>query len=370
MADGQLRRLLRWLGLWAPPHQARAVAASVTRAPPERAAPALPSPPPWTGLSPTPSLDGGIIRATVLRDLLAQLDALGVPASPEAEADARFLSGLVRCLGSATLELPVFPDVSLRLDRLLRQPDPPHPQVIELVAQDPDLVRRVWGAAHTAMFVRGVSDLDHAIARIGFDQLWRIGMAACLHSPLFRAGRYQARVERLRAQGNVAARVCAWLADDPRGDAFLAGMLHGAGGLFVWRCAAATGAVLPSKERVQRVLRDHSAALGVLMAHAWGLGEGVAAGVGFWPTPDRAPSGHADFARLVRAGVVATLAAEEARAGRDCGGLAVLEATRVGYCDPERTLERASRAWRQESGVGPEASEAGAQSSESRAVGA
>ena len=348
MVGGVLRGVLRWLGLSDPAFRSTVPAAPETRAAPAAPRPVLPTAPPWSGVSCAPSLDGGQIRATILRDLLAQLDDIGTPGSPEAEADARFLSGLVRCLGSETLELPVFPDVSLQLDRLLRQPDPGPKAVVDLVSSDPDLVRRVWGAAHSAMFARGVADLDHAIARIGFDRLWRIGMAACLHSPVFRAGRYQARVERLRAQGAVAGKVAAWLADDPRGDAYLAGMLHGAGGLFVWRCAAATGRVHPDKDRVARILRDHSAGLGVLMAQAWGLGEEVAAGVGFWPGPDLAPAGHVQFARLVHVSVVATMAAEEARAGRDCGGRAALARHDGVFCDAESTLQRAAQAWRGE----------------------
>jgi len=294
------------------------------------------------------SLDGGEIRATILRDLLGQLDEIGTPQSPESAADARFLSALVRYLGSDTLELPVFPEASLRLDRLLRQPDPPLHEVMELVAGDPDLVRRVWTAAHSAMFARGVSDLDHAIARIGFDALWRIGMAACVHAPVFRAGPYQRRVERLRERGSVAGKVAAWLMDEPRGDAFLAGMLHGAGGLFVWRAAASTGKISPRKETVQRVLRDHSCGLGVLMSHTWGLGDDVAAGVGFWPSPERAPAAYGDFVRRIHVAVVATMAAEEAQAGRDCGGVHALAQYDGVCCSAEATVNQASRAWRGE----------------------
>jgi hypothetical protein len=311
---------------------------------------------------PTPSLDGGVIRAAILRDLLAQLDEVGELDGPEAEADARFLSGLVRCLGSESLELPVFPDVSLRLDRLLRCPNPPMSEVIELVSRDPDLLRRVWTSAHSAMFARGVAGLDHAIARIGFDALWRIGMAACVHAPVFRAGRYQGRVERLRARGMVAGKVAAWMADDPRGDAFLAGMLHGAGGLYVWRNAAASGRSHPSRARVQGVLRSHACGLGVLMARTWGFGDEVAAGVGYWPRPERSPPEHRAFTQMVHVSVVATMAVEEAKTGRDCGGLEALARYDGVSCRADATLARAERIWRGEQGDAPEETSAAVQS--------
>lgn len=356
MDDGFAQRWLRWLGLLPPPHAPRRrVVSKLVVAKPVRATPRTTLSVPWAEHVASPSLDGNVVRAKTLHALLQELDQLGTPESAVDAADARFLSGLVRCLGSTSLELPVFPDVSRDLDRLLRQPDPDLGKVLKLVARDPDLLRRVWTSASSAVFARGVSDLDHAIARIGFDQLWRIGMAACMHSPVFRAGRYQSRVERIRARGEVAGSVCAWLCDDPRGDAFLAGMLSGAGGLFVLRCAAQTGKVAPRNELVQKVLRQHQAGLGVLMAHAWGLGDQVAAGIGFHCDPDRAPAGHASFARATRISVIATLAAEEARHGRDCGGLRALEPYHGLFCDAPATLGRAARLWRGEGVKGKEA---------------
>jgi len=354
VADGLVQSLLTWLGLLQPPPAPRRrTALRVQVSKPMRSAPKFGHTAPWADQVASPSLDGNVVRAMTLHALLEELDSLGSPESPVEAADSRFLSGLVRCLGSTSLELPVFPDVSRDLDRLLRQPNSDLGKVLDLVARDPDLLRRVWSAASSAVYARGVADLDHAIARIGFDQLWRIGMAACMHSPVFRAGRYQSRVERIRARGEVAGSVCAWLCDDPRGDAFLAGMLSGAGGLFVLRCAAQTGKVAPRNELVQKVLRQHQAGLGVLMAHAWGLGDQVAAGIGFHCDPDRAPTGHTSFARATRISVIATLTAEEARHGRDCGGLRALEPYHGLFCDAPATLERAARLWR--NGDEPEA---------------
>jgi HD-like signal output (HDOD) protein len=294
---------------------------------------------------------------------MAQIDDLGASTAPEAEADARFLGNLVRCLGSERLELPVFPDVSLRLDRLLRQPSPSLSEVTELVSSDPDLLRRVWSASQSAMFARGVSNLDHAIARIGFDALWRIGMTACVHAPVFRAGPYQRRVEQLRARGMVAGKVAAWMGDDSRGDAFLAGMLHGAGGLYVWRNAAQGGRAHPSMGRIRRVLREHSCSFGVLMARAWGFGDRVAAGVGYWPQPERVASEHEPFVRTVHRAVVATMSVEEGRAGRDCGGLDALDRYEDAQFSARATLARAERCWRGEKG--PESADGDAQATQS-----
>ncbi|MBO86934.1 MAG: hypothetical protein CL927_16415 [Deltaproteobacteria bacterium] len=349
MFGADIREILVWLGLRSPLVEARPLTATLQATVPSRpASSASRIDPPWTTWCPAPDLDGGVVRAAILRDLLEQIDEVESLHTPEAEADARFLGRLVRCLGSERLELPVFPDVSLRLDRLLRRPSPPLSEVMDLVSGDPDLLRRVWTAAHSALFARGVADLDHAIARIGFDALWRIGMAACVHAPVFRAGRYQRRVEQLRAQGLVAGKVAAWMADDPRGDAYLAGMLHSAGGLYIWRTAAQSGKNHPSQARIRRVLRDHSCGFGVLMARAWGFGDEVAAGVGFWPQPERAVPEHIPFARMVHLSVVATMSADEGRTGTDSGGLEALSRYDGIACSAQATLSRAEQCWRGE----------------------
>lgn len=345
--SGALTRWLQWLGLISPSRDAfppkgmRVVAApsSPPRVPSGAQAP-------WRVFQPSPSLDGGVIRATVLRDLLARLDSISGAPDDVPQADMRFLSGLVRILGSEGLELPMFPDVSLKLDKLLRQSEPPKDEVVRLISHDPDLLRRVWTAASSSMYARGVADLDHAVARIGYDQVWRIAMSACLHSPVFRAGRYQSRVERLRTQGEVAGAVAGWMSDDPRGDAFLAGLLHAAGGLFVFRSASLAGGAGPRPDLVQEILHQHQAALGVLMARAWNMGESVAAAVGFAPSPERAPPVHVPLARMVHISVVAMHAAEEARAGRDVGGAADLQRYQGLYCDIGEAFATAARAWR------------------------
>jgi hypothetical protein len=84
------------------------------------------------------------------------------------------------------------------------------------------------------------------------------------------------------------------------------------------------------------------------MSNAWGLGDDVAAGVGFWPSPDRVPAAYGDFVRRVHVAVVATMAAEEAQAGRDCGGVRALSHYDGVFCSAEVTLNQASRAWRGE----------------------
>lgn len=359
-------RLLAWLGLFEEPRPQGLLPRGTSSAAPQ------PEPrsvaPPWEGLRPAPSADPAAVRAAVLRAFFAELDALPEVSAPgEASAlgqSRRFLTRLMRMLGEAQLALPVFPDVACRLDRLLRGPSPAVTEVAALVRRDPDLVRRVWQGARSAHYARGAGSLDSAIARMGYDELWRMAMGACLHAPVFKVGRYQRRIELLRQHGLVASQIAHWLSAGTVPEASLAALLHKAGVLMILRCLPA--GELPDPRLVERVVRHHHPSVGMLMAHAWGLGAGVAAGIGFHPLPGAAPLDHRDCAALVYVGAVASHSAEEGLAGRDCGGAAALEATPGLLIDPDAVLVRAARAWRGLSGetqASPSAADGGERSS-------
>lgn len=338
--DTLLQHVLRWLGLMstADPAVSRPRSTLAKRPPPRKPEDARPrTVEPWSGVRAASTLNGGLLRAGLLRSLFEELDRK--PSPP----DRQLLTNLVRMLGEEKLSLPVFPDVALRLDRMLRGPEPSVLQVAALVRRDPDLVRRVWGAAHNVHFARGATSLDNAIARIGYDALWRVVMSACMHAPVFRVGRYQPRIERLRQHGLVAAEVAAWLSENNRSDAYLAALLHKAGVLMILRCLPA--GPLPDTALLERIVRHHHPSIGVLMAQAWDLGGGVAAGIGFHPNPGAAPIDRRLPALIVHVASIASHTAEEAMAGVDCGGLGALEGVPDLLFDPHAAIRRASTAW-------------------------
>ena len=274
---------------------------------------------PWEETHCAPSLDSDDVRTFLIRSLFEELDGC------VAENDRNFLTRLVRVLGAESLDFPLFPDVAWKLDTLLRDGDPPIVQVAELVRREPEMVRRVWKQASSVVYARRVSSLDHAIARIGFDSLWRIAMAACLYSPVFRVPGFQPQIDQARAQGIVTAEVVNWLSKASKGDLYLAGLLHTVGKLVVYRSALPQrGQPGPSLDLVEQIARRFHAGIGVLVMRDWKMADAVVAAVGFHPDPTRAPTEHLGVAHLVRVGAIATYTAEEARRHNDCGGLQVL----------------------------------------------
>lgn len=292
---------------------------------------------PWASAEPAASFEPGALRAGLMRALWAER------AESAAGPDRAFVERLIAVVGDEALELPVFPSVARELNALLGQAQPSAAAVARLVEREPDLVRRVWQAAGRGPFARRAASLDHAIARMGFDALWRVVMQASLLSPVLRAGRLQAPAQRARARAIMAAAVAGWLMDDPRGDAWMAGLLHGVGRLVVYRHAGAGRGPAPSLALAERLAERLHPSVGVLVVQAWGLSPSVALGIGAYPEPSWGVGASTELARAVRAGVVASWAMEMGRQGQDCGAEAELRRLSGGLWSPTEALARARR---------------------------
>ena len=292
--------------------------------------------PPWKVGQPAISIDPDVVRPHLMGALFEVQDEC------ETEADKAFLTRLIRQLSTDQLDLPPFPDVAWQLDKLLRLGDPPLVRVVKLVRREPALVRRVWTQACSAFYARPPNSLDHAVARIGFDALWRIGMSACLYSEVFRVRGFQEAADDVRQHGIVAADVAAWLSGKKLGAVYLAGLLHGVGKLMIYKAASAQRSDgMPSLGLVDRVASELNSSIGVLVAHAWKLGPEVAAGIGFHVDPSQAPAEYVETALQVQVANIATHTAVLSRQGTDCGGLMELLDIEGLQFDVARTIGKA-----------------------------
>ena len=291
---------------------------------------------PWDNGGVAPSIDPDEVRPALMESLFEIQDRC------QTEAGKAFLNRLIRLLGTDQLDLPPFPDVAWQLDSLLRLGDPPLVRVVKLVRREAALVRRVWTQACSAFYARPPNSLDHAVARIGFDALWRIGMSACLYSEVFRVRGFQEDADAVRRHGIIAADVAAWLSGKKLGSAYLAGLLHNVGKLMVYRAASTSRPVgLPDPQLVEDVAVELYPSIGVLVAHAWKLGPEVAAGIGFHHDPMRAPPDYQEVAMQVQVSNIATYTAEFSRHGQDCGGLLTLLGLEGLQFDVARTIGKA-----------------------------
>ena len=107
--------------------------------------------------------------------------------------DQIFLGGVLKRLHARELEMPVLPDVAIRLSEMLRQADLPVNSYVALLNKDSALSVEVLKAANAACYgAATTTSLEQAIVRIGLSRLQSVLMLAHLRarvlkgSPLFR----------------------------------------------------------------------------------------------------------------------------------------------------------------------------------------
>ena len=112
--------------------------------------------------------------------------------------DQIFLGGISRRLRMRALEMPVLPDVALRLAEMLRQDSRPIADYLPLLNQDTLLSVEVLKAANSAAFAAPpTTSLREAVMRIGLSRVQSILMLAHLKSRILKSGVAQRQAELL-----------------------------------------------------------------------------------------------------------------------------------------------------------------------------
>ena len=113
--------------------------------------------------------------------------------------DRRFLDGVEARVGMGQVDVPVLPQVAIRLSELMRKGDAPVSEYVALLNQDPALSAEVLRAANSALYgaSRTTSSLQEAIVRIGLTRVQSILMMASLRPRILKVGPWQRKAELL-----------------------------------------------------------------------------------------------------------------------------------------------------------------------------
>jgi len=214
--------------------------------------------------------------------------------------EAAFLYRLSNRITLGELGLPHFPDVPLRLDRLLKRADPDPRQVLDAVKRDPELVRLIWACAGSTRFAKPPRSLQDAVTRVGLDTVWRLGVQQALQAVMFEVPRFHRQVQDVRRHGLICAELASLVTGQARGPAYLGGLLHDLGKLLIYRDTVLPARLgRPDEGLVDQALQHIHAPLGLLAVNEWGLGAGITVGVGFHHSPGEAPVKHKTLARAL-----------------------------------------------------------------------
>jgi HD-like signal output (HDOD) protein len=144
-------------------------------------------------------------------------------------------------LASGTLSVPVFHAVALRLQQVLSRPDFSIDDVHQLINADPGLASQVLRTANSAFYagLSKVSTIREAIVRLGAKEVANLAMVTT-QQDLYRSddAKYNAIMQTLWKHAFCCAVGSKWLAQKAgfgaqAQEAFLAGLLHDIGKLFL-----------------------------------------------------------------------------------------------------------------------------------------
>lgn len=234
------------------------------------------------------------------------------PAAEAADAAAATLSAhafefvqkLATELSTGRVELPAFPEVAIRVHRVLALPEVTDERIARVIASDAGLAARMLTMANSAALSRGgraIVDLRQAVTRIGHQHVRSSAIAYAMGQIRMAESLYHIR-EDLHALWEastlvaalahvVAVRTRAANADE----ALLAGLMHNIGSVYILARAERHSALLSDATVRDAIMTDWNAQLGRSIAENWCMSDGIAGAIAEQAVDQRPHSGRRDL---------------------------------------------------------------------------
>ena len=241
------------------------------------------------GLMPT-------VTAPTYRTGAESVPASGAAASLEERATAlAFLQKLATEVSKGTVDLPCFPDVVVRISHALADPSTTSDKVVTIVGAEPRLAARVLQTANSAAFNssgKPLTDLRSAITRLGQQMVQSTAMSYAMQQMKNEAS-LRSIAEPLTELWNksiAVAAICKLVAARTKvsaDEAFLTGLLHGIGKLYIMARAVSADNGLGSEQSWMELISGWQASIGEAVLQSWGFAEEMCEAVGDQNDVDR-----------------------------------------------------------------------------------
>jgi HD-like signal output (HDOD) protein len=207
-------------------------------------------------------------------------------ASPTSRLE--FLQRLAAEVSDGSIDLPCFPDVVIRISTALADTTVTTEQVVTIVGAEPRLAARLLQTANSAAFNtagKTLTDLRSAIVRLGHQMVHGTAMSYAMQQMKNEAS-LRSIAEPLTELWNksiAVASICRIVAQRTRlsaDEAFLTGLLHGIGNLYIMARAATQSVGLGAESSWQNLFAGWQAAIGKAVLESWGFTEDMCEAVG------------------------------------------------------------------------------------------
>jgi len=233
------------------------------------------------------------------------------PGKPTDQEAFAFVQALAAELSAGKVDLPSFPDIALRVRKVLSDENVSQDKVVRVVGSEPALAARLMQIANSAAINfsgKPITELRAAISRMGFNmvrsaaiafamvQLKKVDALKGLEKPLQDLWKRSATVA---AMSHAVARGFSRVNPDT---ALLAGLLHGIGKLYILtRCNKHPG-LFADQAAYNSIVRDWHGAIAKALLENWEMAEEIIDAVSGYEELDREHTGPVDLTDVVTVG--------------------------------------------------------------------
>jgi HD-like signal output (HDOD) protein len=224
-----------------------------------------------------------------------------------------FVRTLAAELSRGNIDLPSFPEIAVRVRRVLSDPKSSVEQVVRVVGSEPALAARLLRIANSSAINRGgrpVTDLRAAINRIGYNMVRSASISFSM-AQIRKSSKLAGLEPHLAALWDLSSKVAAFAYVLARNcskvnpdEAMLTGMMHGIGKLYVLTRAVEHPELFGSDTTLDDIIAQWHAAIGKAILENWGFADGMAQAVGDQDDLHRAAEGPADLSDVVAAAIL------------------------------------------------------------------
>jgi HD-like signal output (HDOD) protein len=282
---------------------ARAAAATVSVA--TKAAPPRAALPPKTVVAPKPVAPAPKPAAKHREEPITETSA------DERASALAFIGGLATEVSKGTVNLPCFPDVVMRIRKALAAPDVSLTEIVKIVGTEPRLSARLLQAANSAAFNpagKHLTDLRAAITRLGHRPVQSAAMSFAVKQ--LRLAPSLQSISRplniLWEQSISVAAICQAVAKRTRissEEAFLTGLLHGIGRLYIMVRSVGKSDRLYQDPTFVDMIASWHAAIGKAVLENWGFDEHMCEALGDQDDYERMAKTEPDLTDILIVGV-------------------------------------------------------------------
>jgi HD-like signal output (HDOD) protein len=228
----------------------------------------------------------------------------------DAEAFA-FVQALASELSRGKVDLPSFPDIALRVRKVLADEQVSQEQVVRIVGSEPALAARLMQIANSAAINftgKPITELRTAINRMGHNmvrsaaiafamsQLKKVDSLKGLEEPLDSLWRASAAVA---AMSHAVAKRYSKINPDT---AMLAGLLHGIGKLYILTRSSKHPALFADQVTYNQIVRDWHSPVAKALLENWDMAEEIVNAVSEYEDMERTHTGPVDLTDVLTVG--------------------------------------------------------------------